>query len=227
MTGRPSRKLLRPGLIVVGLALTLAGSGVALTAGNGGGSVPTLGLAELVPMLHRINEMEIEAGKLAERNGASPAMRAFGEKLRRDHAAADSELGDYAALGPVDINGTVRPDVSNDLDHAKAELDSLKEVGGEAFDRRFAKQMVRDHKRALAILDRSRAQIKDHHFEALVAVLEPTLKSHEQIATNLLRLEKRVTSKRNAVPRSDVETRHAFMVPEQHAEMATLLRVQR
>jgi predicted outer membrane protein len=42
--------------------------------------------------MHRINQMEIRAGQLAQRNGSSAKVKQFGARLARDHAAADQKV---------------------------------------------------------------------------------------------------------------------------------------
>src|SRR4051794_40480895 len=42
--------------------------------------------------MHRTNQMEIRVGRLAQRNGSSAKVKAFGAKLARDHAAADQKV---------------------------------------------------------------------------------------------------------------------------------------
>jgi predicted outer membrane protein len=48
---------------------------------------------EMVLMrMHRINQMEIKAGHLAEKNGSSTKVKQFGTRLARDHAASDQKV---------------------------------------------------------------------------------------------------------------------------------------
>jgi putative membrane protein len=46
----------------------------------------------LVMRIHRINQMEIRAGQLAQRSGSSAKVRSYGQQLVRDHQAADQKL---------------------------------------------------------------------------------------------------------------------------------------
>ncbi len=173
-------------LVMVAFAFALGKFGTVYAGSSGAGSTPPLNAVELVPTLHQINEMEIGAGKMAEQKGYTQAMRDYGAKLEADHQAADNQLSAYAAEAKIDINGTVPSPVAKSLRQAGTQMDALKKVDGEAFDRRFAEQMVHGHKGAIAMLDKSKHKITDPKFEALLAKLEPTLQSHEQIAANLL-----------------------------------------
>ena len=46
----------------------------------------------LVMKIHKINQMEIQAGQLAQRNGSSAKVKQYGQQLVRDHQAADKKI---------------------------------------------------------------------------------------------------------------------------------------
>src|SRR5215213_1268077 len=48
--------------------------------------------ADVLSKLHHANQMEIEAGKLAQEKGSSKAVKAYGKTLVRDHSAADKKV---------------------------------------------------------------------------------------------------------------------------------------
>ncbi|HEX3903372.1 MAG TPA: DUF4142 domain-containing protein [Polyangia bacterium] len=196
-------------LFMVGFALALAQFGTVQAASSGGGTAPALDAVELVPTLHRINEMEIDAGKLAQKKGSTQAMKDYGNKLQRDHQAADNQLSAYAVEAKIDVNGSVPPPVARNLQHAKEQMKALENVNGEAFDRRFAEQMVHGHKGAIAMLDKSKSKITDPQLRALLAELEPTLQSHEQVAANLLGEMHGVSTNEVSTPPTSAQGRSA------------------
>jgi len=184
--------------LMAGAGVGLAALGLARVVWAAG--APVLTPAQLVPTLHKINLMEIEAGKMAREMGTSQAMKDYGDKLERDHAAAEDQLAGYAKRSGVDIQGPIPPAVTQDLEKAQQQMNGLKTVIGPAFDRRFAQQMLGDHKKAIAIVDRSEPLIKDPQLKGLLAVLEPTLRSHEQIAANLLKMQQGVSLNEASAP---------------------------
>jgi predicted outer membrane protein len=195
-------------VVAVGLALALQGmGGGAYAASSDSNGAPALTAKELVPTLHRINVLEIDAGKMAQAKGTTPSMRDYGRKLERDHQAADRHLGDYATEAKIDLNGTVPGPIAKKLQHAQNELGSLRNEVGASFDRRFAEQMVRDHKAAISLIDRSRFKIEDARLQSLLAELLPTLQSHEQIAATLLNEASGVSSKGTAAPPASAQAR--------------------
>ena len=152
--------------------------------------------------------MEIDAGKMAQQKGTTQAMKDYGAKLQRDHQAADVELADYATKSGIALSGNVPAPVAKTLAQAKDHLNALDKVNGQAFDRRFAEQMVQDHKGAIAMLDNSKPRITDPKLQALLGELEPTLQSHEQIAANLLSEMPGVSFNERAASQPTAQGRH-------------------
>jgi putative membrane protein len=171
--------------IVLGAAIVLCGAAPAVAARQT--KTPALSAAQLVPTLHRINQMEIDAGKVAQDKGASDVAKEYGATLERQHEAADDNLKKYASEAKLDLNGSVPPAVETALRNAQAKLNQLKNVqDGMTFDREFAEAMARDHGQAISLVDRARTQIHDPKLEALLGQIEPMLREHQQMADNLL-----------------------------------------
>lgn len=184
---------LRNAMLAVAMSVALGaifhrtGSGVGLTAGTDhDGTPPALDAPALVATLHRINLMEIDAGKKAERQGASQVVEDYGRKLTDDHRAADEELKGYARGARLELDGAVPAGVAKNLDHARNKVTKLDDSHGAAFDHAFAKAMVRDQLGVIGLLDASRPRISDDKLRALIDGLERTLREHERIASNIV-----------------------------------------
>ncbi len=166
----------------------LAGGGVSLAGGAAAaasGGVPFTA-SETVGTLHRVNQMEIEAGKIAQRLGASEAVRKYGATLEHDHAEADERLKRYATQHRVDLDTAPPVGVGSALAQARTELQNLTRLGGASFDLAFAELMRRDHQTIITAVDRARVEIVDPQLKALLGQLEPELREHEQMAAGLL-----------------------------------------
>jgi putative membrane protein len=50
----------------------------------------------LIVKIHKINQMEIELGQLAQRNSATAKVKSYGQQLVRDHQAADQKISTLA-----------------------------------------------------------------------------------------------------------------------------------
>jgi len=181
-----TRKRLRTAILgTAALALGGMGGGSAALAADGGGG-PAVTPAQLVGTLHRLNQMEIHAGTMAQRRGRTEAMKRYGSTLQHDHATADEHLKGYARAHDIDMDTAPPIGVSSQLDQARHELDNLQQLGGAAFDREFADLMVQDHQKAVEFVDRAATEVTDPRLKAMLGEIEPNLREHEQIAQNLL-----------------------------------------
>jgi putative membrane protein len=132
--------------------------------------------AEVLEKLHTSNLTEIEAGKLAQDNGHSKATKDYGEMLVSDHTSADKQVVALAKEEKIDLSSSTPVVGSKSL----ADLSA-----GPAFDRRFARSMVDDHKKEIAEVTAARDSTTDAKLKALLSALLPTLERHESMAKSL------------------------------------------
>lgn len=84
--------------------------------------------------------MDIEQGKLAKAKATSPEVKKYGERMIADQTKLLHEIRVLAASKNIVLPST--------LSNRKAdELEELNEKEGEAFDKKFLRMMVSDHKR--------------------------------------------------------------------------------
>ena len=122
------------------------------------------------------NLAEISMGQLAQKNGASEGIRSFGQMLVQDQAETNDKARSLAKAQGVTAPRTPKP-------KAKAELDKLSNLNGEAFDKEFAQHMVTDHQKDIAEFE---AQTKGTDDVANFAKdTLPTLQKHLQTAKSL------------------------------------------
>ncbi len=172
--------------IGIAAAAVLGLGGVRGSSAVAAGGPPAFTPAQLVGTLHRVNQMELEAGKMAQRRGRTEAMRRYGATLQHDHAAADQHLKQYASAHGIDLNAAPPIGIGSQLDQARHELDNLQNLGGASFDREFAELMVQDHQKAIEIVGHARTEVTDPGLEAILGEVEPHLREHQRIAQNLL-----------------------------------------
>jgi putative membrane protein len=117
---------------------------------------------------------EVELGKLAASKGRSDAVRAFGERMVKDHGAANTELARIA--------GTQQLQVPKALDgEHKAIVEKLSAKSGSEFDAAYSQQMMADHAKAIALFEGA-TQSTDAHLAAFAKQTLPTLKEHQRMA---------------------------------------------
>ncbi len=171
----------RTAIVVV---LVLAGGAIGALAQTAAGAA--LGPAELVAQLHQSNQLEIAAGRLAQQKGNAPDVKAYGRMLESDHRDADATLAEYAKHNSLSLDDL--PEALRMEDETtRARLGNLHGLSGAEFDRAFVQLMQQAHARAIGTIDASRPGVTDPQLRDLLAVLEPTLHAHRQIAENLLR----------------------------------------
>jgi putative membrane protein len=130
--------------------------------------------AQLLEKLHEANQLEIAAGKLAQKQTPTPGIQKFGAQLIEDHTAADKEVVAVAkqegvALHPAD----------------QAPLASLRGLKGAKFDSAFAVMMTKDHKSAVQMVEAAQSEQHDAPVRALIAKTLPVLQKHLHHAEQL------------------------------------------
>jgi putative membrane protein len=81
---------------------------------------------------------EVEMGRLAATKGQNAEVKAFGQRMVRDHSKANAELMALAKRKGV----TLPSDLNDEQKAGKAKLESL---SGQEFDREYMSMMVDDH----------------------------------------------------------------------------------
>lgn len=140
--------------------------------------------AKVVAHLHAVDQMEIDAGKLAQANGAA-AGKAYGKKLVTDHTAFDAKLVAFAkkhglATIPDDPTQT-EADKKDMMD----EMMKLKGLKGAAFDTELGTRMAADHDKEVGKVDTAAGTVADKDLAAMLKALKPTLQGHADAARKL------------------------------------------
>jgi putative membrane protein len=157
------------------LKVAIVGMGACLFGGAAWAADPP-STAEVLEKLHNSNLTEIEAGKLAQDNGHSKAVKDYGKMLVNDHTSADKQVVALARQEKIDLSPGTPVVGSKNL----ADLSP-----GPAFDRRFARSMIDDHKKDIAELTAARDGTADSKLKALLTAILPTLEKHESMAESL------------------------------------------
>ena len=90
---------------------------------------------------------EVELGQLAQEKGTSEAVKSFGARMVQDHDKAGKELRAIA-----EDKGIQLP--SEPPAKARATKDRLSKLQGEAFDRAYVNEMLKDHRKDVAEFQR-------------------------------------------------------------------------
>jgi putative membrane protein len=114
---------------------------------------------------------EVKLGQLAEQKGSSPEVKNFGRRMVQDHSKASNELKDVTSKENIPL--------PNEMDKSdQATYDRLSKLSGDAFDRAYARDMVKDHSKDVSEFQKEAKNGKDESIKNFAAQTLPTLQNH-------------------------------------------------
>jgi putative membrane protein len=121
---------------------------------------------------------EVAMGKLAESHAQSADVKSFGQRMVQDHSKANDQLMTAAAQANVQLPAT--PSAED-----QAAINRLSKLQGAAFDRAYAQEMVKDHKKDIAEFQREASGGGNSTLKTFAASTLPTLQEHLRMAETL------------------------------------------
>jgi putative membrane protein len=164
-------RFLRYGLIAGGL-LVADGNGRAADPPN----TPTT-TADVLGSLHESDQKEIQAGRIAQKDGQSKAVKDYGRMLVKDHTAADEKVAVLAHKENVDLVAATPSPGPNEMGTMAT---------GPDFDKKFAQEMLEDHRKAIEALTAARDSTADPQLRKLLTDMLPTLEKHAAVAQRIV-----------------------------------------
>ena len=169
-------------LSVVATSVLCLGTSISMAQDAG-----KLDTKEFVHKAAAAGQDEVKMGQLGAQKATSPEVKAFAEKMVKDHTAANKELMAAAQGKNVDVPkdaDMMHKGMMEKMDHQKADQD---------FDHDFMQGMVKDHKKAVDLYQ-SAANSKDvdPEFRALAQKTLPKLQEHLKEAQDI---ERKVASR--------------------------------
>jgi putative membrane protein len=119
--------------------------------------------------------MEVELGKIAATNAASPKVKEFGQQMVTDHSKANDELKALAASKNITIPTTPGEE------HQK-HIDELKNKKGADFDKAYMSMMVDDHEEDVKKFDNEANKGNDAEIKSFASRTVPTLRHHLEMS---------------------------------------------
>jgi putative membrane protein len=121
---------------------------------------------------------EVEMGRLAATKAQSAEVKAFGQRMVRDHSKANSELMLLAKR-----KGVTLPSGLNE--EQKAMKEKLSNLSGADFDREYMSMMVDDHDKDVKAFEDKAGNAADPDLKHFVVKTLPTLKMHQSMANKI------------------------------------------
>lgn len=133
---------------------------------------------QFVDTAAQIDMMEAHLGQMAQDQGGTQAVKDFGQTLVTDHTSDYNQL----TAAATKAGATVPKGLDAEHNRMIAPFDKLK---GAAFDRRFARDMVAGHEKAIAEYQREAKDGQNSDIKAYANQALPTLQKHLQTARDL------------------------------------------
>jgi putative membrane protein len=118
---------------------------------------------------------EIDLATLAKEQAKSDQVKTFADRMIKDHTKANQDLQRIAQ------NEGVAVPTETDPEHSKMRAD-LSKLKGEEFDQRYMQSMVKDHQKAVALLEKEAKTGQNQDLKAFAESTLPVIKEHLQMA---------------------------------------------
>lgn len=123
---------------------------------------------------------EVKLGQLARDKASNKEVKDLGQRMVDDHTKANDDLKTAAAKENIAVPSQLD---AND----QATYSRISQLSGTAFDRAYARDLVRDHKEDIAMFRHEANEGKDPAIKSFAAKTLPTLESHLREAEQTLR----------------------------------------
>jgi len=122
--------------------------------------------------------MEVELGRLAAQQGASDAVKQFGQRMVDDHSKANQEL-----MALAQGKGITLPTEMDEKHHK--DMTKLSGLSGAEFDREYGKMMASDHRKDVSEFEKESSRAADADLREFATRTLPTLQEHLRMAEAL------------------------------------------
>ena len=123
---------------------------------------------------------EVKLGQLAQEKGSNDSVKSFGKRMANDHSQAGDKLKEVASREsitlPIDLSAK-----------DQATYDRLSKLNGAAFDRAYARDMVKDHETDVAAFEREANGGKNNSLKSFASETLPTLQDHLKQAKEMMK----------------------------------------
>lgn len=118
---------------------------------------------------------EVETGRAVASKAQDPAVKAFADRMVKDHGDANKKLMDLAQT-----KGIAAPSDLRKSD--RSEIDKMARMDAAKLERAYMKDQVKDHKKDVKEFEREAKNAKDADVKKFASDTLPTLQEHLQMA---------------------------------------------
>jgi putative membrane protein len=139
--------------------------------------------ADIISVIHAVNQGEVDAGKLASTKASNADVKSFAREMVKDHEAMDAKGSKLASSA----GGTAQNRLSDSVTSAnQATSSQLQSAGsGAAFDKAYVDAQVAGHQNALTFLQRAQSSAQNADLKKLISSAIPDVQKHLDRAKSL------------------------------------------
>jgi putative membrane protein len=153
----------------------------ALLAASGAAFAQAPNDAQIAHIVVTANQVDIDAGKLAEKRAKSAEVKAFGKQMVTDHGAVNKQA--VALVTKLKVKPEDNATSQSLKSGGDANLKKLKTLKGAAFDKAYVDQEVAYHQAVLDAIDNVLVpNAKNAELKALIQKVRPAIDGHLQHA---------------------------------------------
>jgi len=162
--------------------VTTIASGLCLAAASALAQAPSD--AQIAAIVVTANQVDIDAGKLAESKGSNAEVKAFGKQMVTDHSGVNKQAVALVTKLKVtpEENATSKALKAGGADNVK----SLEKLSGAAFDRAYVDHEVVYHQQVLDAVDKTLIpSAQNAELKSLLVAVRPAFVAHLEHAKSL------------------------------------------
>jgi putative membrane protein len=164
-----------------GLIVFVAGATLAI-AGSAQAQAPTD--AQIAAIVVTANQVDIDAGKLAESKATNADVKAFGKQMVTDHTGVNKQA--TALVTKLKVTPEDNPTAQSLKKGGEENVDNLKTLSGKAFDKAYIDHEVAYHQQVLDALDKTLIpNAQNAELKALLVKVRPAFVAHLDHAKKL------------------------------------------
>jgi putative membrane protein len=162
--------------------VSAAAASLVLLAGNAAAQSPND--AQIASIVVTANQVDIDAGKLAESRASSAEVRTFGKLMVTDHSGVNQQA--VALVTKLKVAPEDNPTSKSLAAGGAANIRGLEKLSGAAFDRAYVAHEVAYHEQVLEALDKTLIpSARNAELKGLLVAVRPAFVAHLEHARHL------------------------------------------
>src|SRR6476619_5094303 len=140
--------------------------------------------AQIAAIVVTANQVDIDAGRLAETKARNPQVKAFGKQMVTDHTGVNKQATDLVTK--LGVKPEDNPTAQSLKSGEEANVTQLKSLSGAAFDKAYVDHEVAYHQQVLDAVDKTLIpSAQNAELKALLVKVRPAFVAHLEHAKHV------------------------------------------